>query len=97
MRTWFYNEKPLIEAEQEFIKRKEDIITLRLGREWAGFDGLIESMLRKLDCRLIRVRPFSLLSKDFMLNTEFAESLLHTRATREDQQQVRLLLLHIAD
>lgn len=54
VRTWFYNEKPLVEAEQEFIQRKEDIVTLRLGREWAGFDGLIESMLRKLDCKLIR-------------------------------------------
>ena len=54
-------------------------------------------MLRKLDCRLIRVRPFSLLSKDFMLNPKFAENLLHTRAASEDQQQVRLLLLHIAD
>ncbi|OCL11250.1 hypothetical protein AOQ84DRAFT_287629, partial [Glonium stellatum] len=54
VRTWFCNEKPLVEAEQEFIKLKEDIVTLRLGREWAGFDGLIETMLRKLDCRLIR-------------------------------------------
>ncbi|KAF2475653.1 uncharacterized protein BDR25DRAFT_253094 [Lindgomyces ingoldianus] len=52
-RTWFWNEKPLsYELEEQFIKRKEDLVTLRHGREWAGFDGLIEELIRKLHCPL---------------------------------------------
>lgn len=55
-RTWFRNVKPIsYEAEEEYIKRKEDLVTLRHGREWAGFDGVIENCIRKLDCKWIRV------------------------------------------
>ncbi|KAF1939945.1 hypothetical protein EJ02DRAFT_351025 [Clathrospora elynae] len=55
LRRWFYSETPLsYMREEEFIKRKEDLITLRHGREWAGFDGLIEECIRKLPCRLTR-------------------------------------------
>lgn len=54
-RTWFWNVKPVVDAEAAFIKKKEDIVTLRKGREWSGFDGLVESMLIRLDCSLIRV------------------------------------------
>ncbi|OSS47459.1 hypothetical protein B5807_07301 [Epicoccum nigrum] len=49
LRTWFYNIKPLgHQSEGLFVKRKEDLITLRHGREWAGFDGWIEDCVRKL-------------------------------------------------
>ncbi|OCK73232.1 hypothetical protein K432DRAFT_449138 [Lepidopterella palustris CBS 459.81] len=54
VRNWFWSEGALVEAEEEFIRRKEDIISLRIGREWAGFDGLVERLLRKVECRLIR-------------------------------------------
>ncbi|KAL1638714.1 hypothetical protein SLS58_008637 [Diplodia intermedia] len=39
VRTWFNNVKPLTDNDS---------------REWAGFDGLIESSLRKFDCKLVR-------------------------------------------
>jgi hypothetical protein len=39
-----------------FIKCKEDIVTLRHGREWAGFDGFVEGMLRKFDCKFVKVK-----------------------------------------
>ena len=55
VRTWFRNIEPIIQREQQYIRLKEDIVTLRHGREWAGFDGLVESILQKFDCRLIRV------------------------------------------
>lgn len=55
VRTWFYNVEPLVEKESEFIYRKEDVISLRSGREWSTFDGWIESTLRKFDCALLRV------------------------------------------
>ena len=53
--NWIWNHKPLVEKEQCFIKHEEDIITLHNGREWCGFDGLVESLLWKLDCSFIRV------------------------------------------
>ncbi|ORY09511.1 hypothetical protein BCR34DRAFT_589249 [Clohesyomyces aquaticus] len=54
-RTWFWNEKPIgYELEEQFIKRKEDLVTLRCGREWGGFDGLIEELVRKLHCPLMQ-------------------------------------------
>ncbi|KAI4681044.1 uncharacterized protein J4E88_005549 [Alternaria novae-zelandiae] len=34
-------------VEEQFIKRKEDLVSLRHGREWSGFDGLIESCLQR--------------------------------------------------
>jgi hypothetical protein len=56
-RTWFWNVKPLsYELEEQFIKRKEDLISLRHGREWSSFDGFIESCLQKIHCRLTQVR-----------------------------------------
>jgi hypothetical protein len=56
LRRWFYNGTPLsYEREEEFVKRKEDLITLRHGREWAGFDGWMEECIRKLPYRLTRV------------------------------------------
>lgn len=55
VRNWFRNAAPLVEKEQAFIRHKEDLFTLNSGREWCGFDGLIESMLLKLDCRLVQV------------------------------------------
>ncbi|OCK93309.1 uncharacterized protein K441DRAFT_142941 [Cenococcum geophilum 1.58] len=54
VRTWFYNVAPVVQAEERWIKRKEDIVTLHHGREWSSFDGLVESLLRKIDCRLIK-------------------------------------------
>lgn len=55
VRTWFWNLKPLVSKEAGFIKKKEDIISLRSGREWSSFDGLVEFTLRQFDCRLVRV------------------------------------------
>lgn len=55
-RTWFWIVKPLsYELEEQFIKRKEDLVSLRHGREWSGFDGFIETCLQKVHCRLTQV------------------------------------------
>jgi hypothetical protein len=49
LRAWFDNEEHLSSvAESEFVRRKEDLITLRQGREWAGFDGWVESSIKVL-------------------------------------------------
>lgn len=53
------NWKPLIKKEWLSLRHKEDMLTLRQGREWAGFDGFIENMLTKFDCKLLRVSEVS--------------------------------------
>ncbi|KAF1361106.1 hypothetical protein EJ07DRAFT_112507, partial [Lizonia empirigonia] len=56
LRRWFFNKKPLnYHREEEFVKRKEDLITLRHGREWAGFDGWVEDCVRKLPKTMSRL------------------------------------------
>ena len=55
LRDWFIAEKPLTyEPEGEYILKKEDLITLRQGRELAGFDGWVESWIQYLPKRLGR-------------------------------------------
>ena len=47
--NWFDSQKPLVTGEAAYILRREDIVTLRSGREGAGFDGLIERCLSGVD------------------------------------------------
>ncbi|PSN67486.1 hypothetical protein BS50DRAFT_600854 [Corynespora cassiicola Philippines] len=54
VRNWFKNKAPLVSEEQDYILWKEDIVTLRHGREWANFDGMVEQMLHKINCSLVR-------------------------------------------
>ena len=46
---------PLPEKESCFIYEKEDLITLRPGREHAWLDGVIERLLQACRCRIITV------------------------------------------
>lgn len=62
VRKWLLEKAPLVKREQEFILRREDIITLRSGREGAGFEALVEQMVGKADrflqrfgCKAIQV------------------------------------------
>jgi hypothetical protein len=83
-RTWFYNIKPLnYEPEEEFIKRKEDLITLRHGREWSGFDGFIESCVRKMHCGMTQVSMLDAMRDPTDVHQE---AFRHQRTSREDQR-----------
>lgn len=55
VKRWVHGTKPIVADEEEFIHCKEDLVTLRHGRECAGFDGFMETLLQKTNCRLIRV------------------------------------------
>lgn len=56
LRRWFYKMAPIsYEKEAAYIKKREDLITLRHGREWAGFDGWVEECIHKLPTSLSRV------------------------------------------
>jgi len=49
VRRYHHNTKPLMDSEMDSIRSKEDIVSLRDGREWASFDGGVESMLQHAD------------------------------------------------
>lgn len=46
---WIARFAPLIEGEQQFIKIKKDLITLRTRRESDGLGSLMSQVLRPLD------------------------------------------------
>ena len=48
---------PLPEAESDFIYEKEDLVTLRPGRENAWLDGILERILQCCRCQLFQVSP----------------------------------------
>jgi hypothetical protein len=54
VRRYFYQRRPVDKIEQ-YIDCKEDIITLRPGRESARLDAALEKILQKLYCRFTRV------------------------------------------
>ncbi|KAK0309585.1 hypothetical protein LTR82_015073 [Friedmanniomyces endolithicus] len=49
VRNWFDAQKPLVMEDRNFIQRKEDLVTLRDGRESASFDEVVERSLLGLD------------------------------------------------
>ena len=46
----------LYEEESDFIYGKEDLVSLRPGREHAWLDTVLERLLQKCRCRLLLVR-----------------------------------------
>ena len=55
VRRYCNNTKPLMDAEMDSIRTKEDIISLHSGREWSGFDGSVETAIARVDRWLSRV------------------------------------------
>lgn len=49
VRRYHHNTKPLMDAEIDSIRSKEDTVSLRSGREWATFDGGVETMIGQID------------------------------------------------
>ena len=47
--------RPLLKAEADFIYRKEDLVTLRPGRESPWLDAFVERILKFFPCRAFRV------------------------------------------
>ena len=48
------NERPVARAQFNFIYRKEDLVTLRPGREHAWLDSQVEKLLKACDGRLVQ-------------------------------------------
>ncbi|KAH7085930.1 hypothetical protein BKA63DRAFT_529459 [Paraphoma chrysanthemicola] len=49
VRRYHHNTQPLMDAEMDSIRSKEDVISLSSGREWATFDGVVEKLVRQTD------------------------------------------------
>lgn len=54
--AYIFDKKPLVDGEAAFIYRKEDLVTLRDGRERACLDAATEKMLQLFHNRLLQVR-----------------------------------------
>jgi hypothetical protein len=52
---YIFTKKSLMDEESAFIYRKEDLITLRDGREMAVLDNIFEKMLRICHCAFLQV------------------------------------------
>lgn len=52
VRRYHHNTKPLMDAEMDSIRSKEDTVSLRSGREWASFDGGVEHVIFQVDSLL---------------------------------------------
>lgn len=48
-------ERPLLQADTEFVFHKEDLVTLRPGRESAWLDAFVERILKIFHCDVIQV------------------------------------------
>jgi hypothetical protein len=48
------NRKPLLEADASWVHKKEDLVTLRAGREHAWLDSGIEKCLRMIHCPAVQ-------------------------------------------
>lgn len=62
---WFESKKPLLLAEMQWVQRKEDIVTLRTGREAAGFEEFIESTLHTIDRFLTKTCHWGIITVGF--------------------------------
>ena len=54
LRTYFTSNNPLYDEDAEYVMHREDLVTMRVG-ESPSFEGRVESLLLKLDSRVIRV------------------------------------------
>lgn len=56
LRRFHHNHKPLMDAETESVRSKEDTVSLRnSGREGSSFDSGLEKAIRKVDHGLIKL------------------------------------------
>lgn len=54
VKNFMWNEKPLMQGDAEFIYNREDLITLRPGRETAWLDVFVERTLKLFPRRLVQ-------------------------------------------
>ena len=53
---YIYNSRPQVDSEETWIHYKEDLVTLRPGREHAWLDSTVEYLLKWFHCDFVAVR-----------------------------------------
>lgn len=83
-----------MDAETDAIRTREDIVSLRNGREWATFDGGVESLISRLDSHLQNI--FSLqhppLQRRFFRTKELEEKTTDAYISLYSSERVDLLV-----
>ena len=77
---YIFEKKPLLDEEYGFIYNKEDLITLRDGREMAFLDSFTEKMLQTFNCALLQVsdcRQVNIKTAKRHWLIELTENILH--------------------
>jgi hypothetical protein len=87
VRNFINYRQPLVPSEQKFIYCKEDLITLRPGREHAWLDSSMEKVLKWMRCDLIEVSFFNTSSSGMTL-TNFVVYILF-KSKRSSQRYGR--------
>jgi hypothetical protein len=54
VKNFMWNKKPLMEGDSEFIYNKDDLITLRPGRETAWLDNFVERVLKLFPRKMVQ-------------------------------------------
>lgn len=62
--NYFHNNNPLRRDEQKWIQCREDLVTLRPGREHAWLDAVIEHFLKWTHCSLVEVGYYFMLFRE---------------------------------
>jgi len=62
VKSYFDEEAPVCNSES-YIYYREDLVTLKPGRENAWLDAVVEKILQKCSCRIVRVRPLQDITK----------------------------------
>lgn len=55
VRHYIEGKRPLLEDGDDFVYQREDLVTLRPGRECAWLDAFVERVLRTVRCKPIIV------------------------------------------
>ena len=83
--NYFANHQPLMEDDRDFLYHKEDLVTIRAGREHAWLDAAVEGFLRWYPCRPLKVRSFPPFSRFLRSRT------LHRRTGNLSETQIETL------
>ncbi|KAF1850160.1 uncharacterized protein K460DRAFT_273358, partial [Cucurbitaria berberidis CBS 394.84] len=62
VQNYMDNRQPLLEAEASWVRKKEDLITLRVGREHAWLDSGIEKLLKSVLYLFTRAKRHEILA-----------------------------------
>ena len=60
LRNYLENRPNLVEGERAFAYQKEDLVTLRPGRDHSFVDAFVEHLLKTFPCKPLKVQFFIL-------------------------------------